>query len=326
MTLDDNKEELDSSPASDLDVSVDTDLETGADSSDAQGDNSEKDTLSIVRDVVDANRTDEEAASPAEGEEQGKEPGDPTQKKDPDNEDYSDVPFSKHPRFKQLINERNALRTDATRYQNVQKFMDTQGLSAAEGAEAFVVAGLLKNDPVAAWERLKPIVQELLVAAGEVLPADLQKAVAAGEITQEKAVEFSRIRAKQQTMEHQRTTEQQKSEKQTQVNHSKKLVDTASDWEKDRRVKDPRFAEKFVPLQKELSFIQAQEGKPDTPEGVIDQLKRAYDAVQLPVKANPRPAPRNMNARAPLGGQVSGNAQPKPQSTLDIIRAERAKR
>ena len=318
---------LDSSTSETPDVATGVDQTTtvaAAASSDATGEDQPLDTLSIVRDVVglkDAAGADQ--ASPATGQDDGLTTDAKDEKKEPDDEDFSDVPFSKHPRFKQLIKQRNEFRRDATEYQNVQNFMDKNGIAAEEAAEGFVIMGLMRTDPAAAWERLKPHVQQLLVAAGEVLPDDLAQRVQRGEMPAEAAHEVSRSRAQVQSVQARQSFQEQQAERQRQTEMVGSLVNAATTWEADRRAKDPNFEAKMLPLQKELAFIQMREGKPTTPDGVLDQLKRAYTSVTpAPAPAVPTPQRRPI-ARNPMSGQFSGNAQPKPETTLDIIRANR---
>lgn len=309
-------------------ASAPADQSDSADSSVAQGENSQDlDTLSIVRDVVKDERGEgEEAASPADSEEGGSEPSEQKTTQEVDDENYSDVPFHKHPRFQHLLREKKAYQADAQRYRNVQAFLDAQGLSAEETAEGLVIMGLMKTDPVEAWNRLKPTVQKLLQAAGEVLPDDIQQRVLAGEMSREAAFELSRQRAQYQALQAGMSFREQQARQQQQIAAQQALVNTAIEWEADRRAKDPNFEQKYVPLQKELAYIQSREGIPSTPEGVRDQLKRAYDAVILPAPATPPMQRTQTPVRTGMSGQVSGNAQPKPQSTLDIIRQARAAR
>ncbi|MBI2240299.1 MAG: hypothetical protein HYU59_05785 [Magnetospirillum gryphiswaldense] len=324
--LDDNPEELNSSVSSDvLDAGSTNMADANANSSDATGDNEADDLLSVVRDVVDESRADASAASPAEGSEGGQQPGD-APKNEPDDENYSDVPFHKHPRFQHLLRKSKTYEADAVRYRNVQGFLDQNGLAAEEAADALVIAGLLKTNPAEAWSRLKPVVQSLLQAAGEVLPQDLAQRVQNGEMSQEAALEVSRSRAQVQSVQARQTFEQQRAERTQSQQRAQALYETAATWEADRRAKDPNFDAKMPLLEDALAGMQRREGVPNTPEGVRDQLKRAYDAVNARYappqpQRQPRPAVRPVS-----GGAVAGNAQPKPKNMLDIVRANRASR
>jgi len=322
--LDAKNEELEPSTSSALDEEVEQDEDLrpdDADSSPATGEeSSEAETLSVVRDVVgdEEEAPAEEQASPAEGEEAGPEAGDDApEAKEQDDEDYTDVPFHKHPRFQQLLRKAKTHEEDAKRYQNVQSFIDQHGLQADEAAELLVIGGLMKTNPAEAWRRMKPAVQKVLMAAGEVLPDDLKERVQKGEISPQAALEVSRLRAQQSSTESMRAFEQQRQEQMRQQEVQTRLQQTAASWEQDRRAKDPNFDAKYDALLDGVYALQRREGIPTTPEGVKDQLTRAYKAITPPAAAKPRPAPKPTNA----SGQVAGNQRPAEQSTLDIIRA-----
>jgi len=280
----------------------------------------DKDLLSVVRDVVDKSKADASVASPATGEEAKEEDG-PSAKK-PDDENYSDVPFHKHPRFQHLLRKTKTLEVDAGRYQNVQNFLDQAGLSGEEAHEGLTIMALAKTNPAEAWKQLKPFVQKVLIAAGEVLPEDLQGRVQSGELTPDAALEVSRHRATVQSFQTAQSFREQQEQRRSQTATISAIQNEAMTWETDRRLKDPNFEAKLVPLQKEIAYLHATEGKPNSPEGVRDQLRRAYkavnDAFTPPVQQQPsRPRPQITPIR---GGQVAGNQVPESQSMLDIVR------
>lgn len=318
-SLDDNKNEgLD--PSSDLELDAQqpvdhpNEVSDDANSSTATGED-DASLLSVVRNVVgQEEEVDDPTASPAEGEEEKADEGETAQE---DNEEYSDVPFHKHPRFQQLLRKSKAYEQDAQRYQNVQTFIDQHGLSADEAADGLVIMSLMKTNPAEAWKRLRPTVQNLLIAAGEVVPQDLQAKVQKGEMSQQAALEVSRARAQVQSQQAYQSFEQQRTQRQQAVSASQALVGAADAWEAERRRKDPNFDAKQEPIMKEVLFIQQREGKATTAEGVRDQLNRAYKAVTLSAPKAKTPTPRA--ARTNMSGQVAGNQRPAKKSTLDII-------
>lgn len=310
---------LDSSTDLNTDAAAETpEVElAGAESSDAQ--DGTKDTLSLVRDVV-GEKKPSEAASSAEGGVEGQQP-EVSQPKTLDNDKFTDVPFHQHPRFKEVLRQRDSFKEDATRYQNVQNFLDTNGLGADEAADGLQIMALAKTDPAAAWERMKPFVQNLLVAAGEVLPDELSARVQRGELTVQAAQELSRVQAQLRSTQQGQSFKEQLAQKTQQQTAIKSNMDAAASWEADRRIKDPNYEAKSVQLRKEILFLQSQEGIPGTPEGVKDQLNRAYAAIVLPQQTAPaRPKPTQ---KSPTSAQISGNSAPSSGSTLDIIRAHR---
>ncbi len=284
------------------------------------------DPYQIVKDVVAKRKPQEPAASSATAEDRPASRGErQPASKEPDNEAFSDVPFNKHPRFQELLHQRNAFKTDADRYNNVQNYLDTQGLSAEEAADMLVIGGLMKVNPVEAWKRMQPALRKLAVAAGEVLPDDLKSLVQQQKMTTEAALEVSRARAATQAVEVQRSFDQQQTDRRMQSHATQLRVDAANSWEADRRRRDPNFDAKLPALQKEVNWLQRSEGMPDTPQGVQDQLRRAYESVN---KTHRPAAPQQRRpAISPVnGGQSHGDGRPKPQSTMEIIQAEIAKR
>lgn len=284
-----------------------------------------KDTLSIVRDVI--GKSDEAVASSAEKAEDV-EPSttdqETTKADAPD--DYSDVPFNKHPRFQAVLSKLRESEADAGRYRNVENFIAQQGLAAEEAADLLRIGGLMKTNPVEAWEAMRPKVEQVMRAAGILLPDDLKQRVAAGQLDPDTAQEISRHRATVQSMEARTQFETQRAAEEGAQRAAAQIQTTVSSWEADRRLKDPNFEAKMPALQKEIAWLQTMEGRPHDPMGVQAQLQKAYDAVTASYVA-PRPA-RPKPAMTPVtGGQVSGAVTPaKPRSTLEIVQAEIAKR
>lgn len=299
---------------------------TDANSSNATDEN-DASLLDVVRDVVSEREAPAAAASSADGAEAGALDADgkpiPT---GPDNENYLDVPFNKHPRFQALIAQRNGFREDAGRYQNVVNYLSENNLTSEEAANALHTFALAKVDPAKAFAELKPWLQELLVAAGEVLPADIQARVDKQEISAEVGIELSRERAKAKSFEARQGFEAQRQARTSQTNLVTELVSTADSWVAERRSKDPNFAAKEPRLQREIAFLQQQEGKPKDRAGVLAQLKKAYDAVNkdfTPPAASQQQQQRKPAIKPVTGGTVTGTVREKPQTTLDIVRANR---
>ena len=301
-----------------------------ADSSNAT-DETEVDTLSVVRDVVEQREEVlAEAASSAEGEVDGETVDDLPEL---DNENYTDVPFHKHPRFQDVIREKNSYRDDAQRYRNVQQFIDQNGLSGQEVADGLTMMALAKTDPQKAWESLKPFVQSVLVAAGEVLPEDLAQRVQKKELTRDAALEVSRLRAANKARDFREQYQTQRGDQQRQIDHSHSLINTAQTWLDDRRLKDPNFAAKETRLHEKIAFLHATEGRPTDPAGVKAQLKRAYDAVNsdfapaAAVRTAPARQQQQKRAIRPVsGGSVASTPPAKPRNTMDVIRQVAAAR
>jgi hypothetical protein len=337
--LDDQNEEVLSSHTSNddaqqLDLATEQAEGAAADPSsattgDAEG---EDDLLSVVRDVVGDRRETPEpeaAAPPAASEESSEE----TAGGEDEDEDYSNVPFANHPRFRKLLKKHNQYKAqaqqfsqDAERYNNVQNFMDAQGLGSEEAADLLIIGGLMKTNPVEAWRRARPTIQKLLIAAGEVLPDDLKQRVQAGQLNAESAMAESRARALSNSVQATRSFEQRRNDQLAQSNAQTAIVDAGNAWEAERRQRDPNFEAKLEPFKREMAYIQHQEGRPTSPAMMVDQFKRAYAEVNKKWQA---PAPAAAPVRRPAakpaitpvrGGSVAGKPKPEDESDRDVIR------
>lgn len=302
------------------DTAAPAEVETGAaDPSSAPGEKPE-DMLSVVRDVVS---TTEEPASPAK-EDPEPEPEGEADPEPKDDTDYTDVPFNKHPRFQQLLRKAKENEADAVRYRNVDTFLKQNHLDAEEAADGLRIMALAKSDPAKALSELKPFVQKLLVAAGEVLPDDLKARVQSGEMPAAAAQEVSRSRAQ---LEIQRQAQEQaelRRQQEAAAAQTNALRDTALSWASDRDAKDPAFQQKYPLLQREIAFLQRAEGLPVTPEGVRDQLNRAYAEVNKQARTVAQPArPARQPIRPVVGGAAPGTHNPEPKSMIEAIRAAR---
>jgi hypothetical protein len=277
--------------------------------------------LDVVRDVVSKGKSEKEAAPPAPSEEEPA-PGDEPAKVE-GQDDFSDVPFNKHPRFQQLLAKVKTSERDATRYQNVQRFMTENNLDAAETAEGLVIMGLAKTNPPEAWKRIKPFVEKLLLASGEILPDDLSAQVRNGQLTETSAYELNRLRATVDTHAVQQQQAQTRQEQDNQARHVEGLRGAATTWQADRTSKDPNFASKLTPIMKEVAYLQnvKGEGRPDTPEGVKEQLNRAYKAVNASLAPVALPPAAQRRALTPvMGTRAPASSRPAPTSILDIVK------
>lgn len=303
------------------DAPVDDVADTGAESSPEPKKDGEKfDLLSVVRSAV-AEKAD--PASPAGQEVTQPEADTSAQKPEKalDNEDFSDAPFHNHPRFKQLVAQRNQYREGAKQYEQIQTFLADNGLTPEEAADALVLQALMKSNPAEAWKQMKPRVQQLLADAGEILPADLKARVQRGEMSQAAAVEFNRLRAMQASGEKSRAMQAEIAQRRAEQERQASITQAVATWEQSTQLRDPDFPKLTEALHKEVLWLQKRDGMPKTAEEARKMVETAYAAVKKTA------APRVQKpAVAPVtGGRVaSGKSTGKPQSMLDIVRMNRS--
>ena len=233
-----------------------------------------------------------------------------------DGEAYTDVPFHTHPRFKQLIEERNRYRTDSDQYQKVQDFMSSNNLSEQDAAEAFRVAAMMKNNPSEAYEIVKSHLDALAQATGQVLPEDIQTKLNEGYMDEDAAKELSRSRAEVQRERYLREQQQTQYRDQAAKAQFNMLTNTINDWEENTRQSDPDYSLKRDEIDDRVRVLISQEGRPSTPEAALRLANTAYDQVNERFKQR---QPEKQPIKPVSGGKLGGTPTPEPKSLHDVI-------
>lgn len=297
--------------------------EAPAESSTAEGE-TDAGLLSVVRNAVAKGKPDGVAASPAaesddpnESEDASADDGTSDDPKKDAKDGDEKVPFHKHPRFQELVRQRDELKKPAEDYGKLQQWLAENSLSGEEAFNGLSMVALAKRDPAKAWEQIKPFVQDLALRAGAVLPPDLAQKVREGTLPRDAALELSRSRALIASADTRREQEQAAREQAQQETAARSLQAEAATWESEVRATDVDFAAKQEALVREVVYLQKVEGVPDTPEGVRKQLDAAHRAVTKRLAAT-QPARRMMQ---PIGGgRANGTTRAAPQSMLDVVK------
>lgn len=326
----DEDREIEDLPAKDeAGASQEAELPAGTDSSTVADVSKTEDASSevpdIVRDVLDKRKTDSAASSASPEATDQTETTTPT-RREPDNENYSDAPFHKHPRFQHVLRERNTYREGAQRYENVERFLRDNGLVADEAAELLQIGALIKTNPVAAWERMRPTVEKLLVAAGQVLPPELQDAVNTGQIAREHALRISQTDARLNAIQAEQTFRQQQAARQAEDDRQRGVIDAVNAWESDRTLKDPWFADKLPEIQAEVRLLQQGGWRPNDAAGAKMQLDRAYATVNGRQRPNAQRAQQKPAVRMINGGNAAGNVPAERPEGMDLVNQVLARR
>jgi len=333
--LDDNELVSTSSDETNQDATLDAGT-LGADEvngapSGAQDVTEERTTLDVVEDVV-KERTEEGSSPEAKKEGEVADPKATQEETDAEIDNDPRLGPKARKRIKQLLGERDtvkrdleAYKPDAEAWRNIDKFLGDHGVSHKDAAESLQILALSKIDPAKAWQMARPWVQQLLVDAGEVLPAPLKARVESGELTVEAANELARAEARAAGAVKARESDQQRREREAQQTQAGEMRNTVESWEADREAKDPNWAAKKPLVMKELVWIQSQEGQAKTPAEAKAQLDKAYAAASAAaapvVRRQTTTAPRVGEAtRRPAAGSASQSKQrPEEASTLSII-------
>lgn len=165
--------------------------------------------------------------------------------KEDESEETKTIPYD---RFREVNTAKNKAETTLKKWEpyvkaqeNIASFCEKHGLTAEDYSFGLGLVAALRNDPQRAMEMLKPHLSQLQQLNGEVLPEDLQKAVADGDITEAWAKNLAKERAKNSFSEQrvQKTQEQIRAER-TQAEF-RQVQTTVNSWIDSKKKSDPDF-------------------------------------------------------------------------------------
>jgi hypothetical protein len=315
--------------------SISADTSTAGDTSATKADE-QKSLLDVVKDVVDTNKLSDDdkdslnlektdgSATDAKAESQQN--SDEGKQLDADAEDAK-LPFHKHPRFQQVIQERTAykreietLKPEADEWRAVRTFMDTNSLTSQEVAKGFEIMAAMKNDPIRGRDMLQSYWQGLQEFAGNVLPQDLKQKVDEGEVTDEVASELARRRNEAEFLRTQQAMQLQKQQEQYAVQQQavaqQAIRGSVVDWESNIKTRDADYSVKQPFLMDKVRAAMAVT-PPRNPQEAIALVDQAYREVNDSLR---RVIPQRSAATAIRSETSSANVAPQPKSLRDAIR------
>jgi hypothetical protein len=282
--------------------------------------------LSVVQSVVEKSNeqsmqgSDTDSPTEEQGQQAAHEQGEGQQ-----TDDFSKLPFNKHPRFRELVKEKNTYKAqmaeyeaDAKQYRDIQSFMQSNGLTAEEVAQSLdMLAQVKTGDPAKAYELMLQRTQALAVIAGKQLPADLEEKVEQGYIDRETAQDLHQQRVSAERKAQMATSQLERLSVQDQRSQVNAMASAVSAWEQATKSTDPDFDLKAELVKDRVRAHVASNGMPRNAEEALKLSKDSYDAVtQTLLRVRGDKAPM----RTTVGGKTNGSAQPEPKSLLDVIR------
>jgi hypothetical protein len=233
-------------------------------------------------------------------------------------------PFHKHPRWQEMVKERNALKEEVTTFRQFKQSVSEAGLEAGEIDTGFDIMRLMKSDPLAAYEKLKPFMDTLEAFRGNKLPDDLQAKVDAGQVDLETAQELVRVksqsdfaqqRAANEAVQRQRSDEQR--EQEAFRSHLDLCGQAVTKLEREWQANDPDYAKKAKLIERTLTALNVERGVPRSVEDAVARAKEARDEINKTFV----PLTRRTQEIRPLGGGSSATqATPVPKTLLEVTR------
>ena len=247
---------------------------------------------------------------------------------DPD--DWSDVPFNKHPRFRKLIAEKNELKKlseqyqgDSVQYQKIADFIAENNLTAEDAAEGFRLMSQLRNDPEEAYNLLQGHLNTIGELTGKTLPEDIQGKLDDGYLDEDAAKELSQARAnlqREQSLREESQKQAQVVEKQTRQNKAQAqlqhLQNVVKDWEATTKNSDPDFSLKQAEINDRVAALVNERGRPVTSQDALSIANDAYATVNERYKSR---IPSKQPIRTSTGGRLGGTPKAEPSSMREAI-------
>jgi len=322
-------QETDSSPVSEENVidesttEVAEDTASSSDATEVEAETSETETLeSAVQDALGPLEEDvvvEEAETTEE-----KEVTEPIEaSEDTPSEDYKDVPFNKHPRFRGLVSEKNELKetvsklqNDSDQYAKITDFIEKNNLTAKDSVEGFKIMAAIRNNPDLAYKMLGHHLGNMSKVTGRSIPKDIQAKVDDGFLDESAAKELSQTRAKLAREQNLRKADHARGARQQSAVQSDMLSSALQTWGETTLAKDVDFGLKQEEFNDRVVALVNERGQPQTQADVLSLVDDAYATVNERFKAR-QPHPSAM--KTATGGKLSGTPVAEPVSLRDAI-------
>lgn len=304
------------------------DAKSPADSSTAAGAKDatapKRSVLDVVRDVVDPKakgQTQEKSPTSEKGNETKPDAAADASDKDTKAETKDeDLPFHNHPRWKEVIQERDTYKVGHENYKRMTDFMTVSGLSGEEVGEGFDVMALMKHDPVKAKAKLEEYLGQINLYLGETLSPDLRQKVETGALDEASAKELHLARVRAQTQET-RATQAERTVQQTEVQtRVTSAANAVTAWERNLMARDPDYATKQMLVQDRFKVLVAEKGSrgfPQTPEAAVAIAQQALTDVEKTL----RPVlQKTRTATKPIASQTASvSEQPRPKTVREAV-------
>jgi hypothetical protein len=228
-------------------------------------------------------KNDETEVPSTEAKEESEVPSEEKTETDEGKETKSDLPpFHEHPRWKEVIKERDEVKTKLAELEapaklgsDISQYCAKNNISVEDLNTALELSALAKTDVRALRDRLNTYIETIDIGLGSKLPADLQKKLDDGVIDAETAKELSARRSQVNVTQQQLSSNQQ----QTEAQMHQQMVSTLNTWEQNKMQADPDYVKIKDMLVDRLTTLNTQ-NVPRTVSAAIANAEKAYADVK----------------------------------------------
>lgn len=201
------------------------------------------------------------------------------------------LPFNNHPRWKEVLKQRNEANQEVKRTrplvemaETLQRYCQGNNISDEDLSAALELAALSKTNMKEFRSRIQGLVDGIDFASGSRLPKDLQDKVDEGALSADYAKELAQLREKDKLSE-QNSVQSQQRARQNNVQAVRSALNT---WEESQKKLDPDYMGRREELQDKIGSMCAA-NPPQTAAEAIQLAEAANKAiVARSVKRQPR--------------------------------------
>ena len=248
-----------------------------------------------------------------------------TVKAELDKPEDAQLQFHKHPRFQEIIKEKNAVKQEfdsvkplVEQSKALNDFLAQNQIPAAELQNLLQYAQLLRTNPEKAFDMMEPTYEQLATMVGKRLPADLQAEVATGSLSEERAIEIARARGGQ-TYQNWRQQAQQQGQTQ---NAEQVVMQSIQSWSQMKQNADPDF-KPGSPLWEQVDLRIKSAPRFQNAQDTLAGTEKAYnEAKAFMAKLQPRTVVQGR--KAPQSKATAANNTGVIRSAEDVMKAIKA--
>lgn len=228
-------------------------------------------------------------------------------------EEEEQPPFHEHPRWKQVVKERDEARAEievfkgsSEKLENITQFMETNHIEPDQAGEAFsVVAHITNGRYKEALATLTPIVENLQKLTGNILPDDLETKVNEGHLDEDSAYELAQARQNAQTSKMQAQRANENLDHNNIQTQRQEITASVKSFVERLQKSDPDFSKKESLIQDRVRSLIQEKGHPADKKQAHAFIQQAYDEINsqissfLPNRQNSSVSPKNTKMNSP---------------------------
>ncbi len=241
------------------------------------------------------------------------------------------VPYE---RFKEVNEKVKSLEPLAQAHQQIVQHCQTNRIDPTQFAEGMNMMALVNNNPEQALQKFEGYVEQLRVALGKGLPADLQQEVTDGTLSEKRAKEIAQSRIQMQS----RDSTNRFSQLQQQQAEQQQTLQAMGSWMDNKLKLNPSFKQKAKPTDQDGLFEdflknntwlftqrRPMNGQSFTPFELTSMAEEAYGET---MKMAQRYTPKPVTKKAPVSSSGASHRSTAPRdakSPEDVVNQIAAK-